>query len=129
MHHSSYLLGSGLCQMTILGLTVIKFILVRRGMRRTPLAWAMAREFGVFVLLLAIIVAMVTYEILQSFGIIFWDAAYSWYLAIMSITGCRLLLGMGEVSLLQFHRNEEMTADIDLDEMQSSCPTANSYVQ
>ncbi|TFK31291.1 hypothetical protein BDQ12DRAFT_217383 [Crucibulum laeve] len=114
--------GAGLCQGTILIMTVGKFISSRRnGWARTPLASKMLKEgVVVFLLLLAVMGAMISYEVIRNLGLVFWNAAFAWYLTLVSMAGCRLALNMKELISRRIVRDEEeMTDDIDLDDMMS----------
>ncbi|EDR10468.1 uncharacterized protein LACBIDRAFT_325117 [Laccaria bicolor S238N-H82] len=105
--------GVGLVQSTLLFMTVSKVILGRKlGWGRTPLVSLMLRD-GVIVFALLIgehydrypfsrvlsssqvvVTLIITFEIAQNMEVLKWNAIFSWYVSLLSIVGCRVIMNM-----------------------------------
>ncbi|PPQ95905.1 hypothetical protein CVT26_015591 [Gymnopilus dilepis] len=95
--------GAGLCQSVIFIATLLNLCLGRR--RRTPLTSLMLREGVVsFILLLVLLAVLMAFEVVRELYVKDGDAkgigevVFSWYLALISIAGSRLILNMRQVA-------------------------------
>lgn len=88
--------GVGLVQSTLLFMTVSKVILGRKlGWGRTPLVSLMLRDgVIVFALLIVVVTLIITFEIAQNMEVLKWNAIFSWYVSLLSIVGCRVIMNM-----------------------------------
>ncbi|KAF8878794.1 hypothetical protein CPB84DRAFT_324635 [Gymnopilus junonius] len=103
-----YGVGAGVCQSVVFIATVYKLLPVRQ--RRTPLTSLLFKESVFSIILVFILVAIIViYEITRNIytragtgnkAIIVGSVIYSWYLALLSIIGSRLILNMRSVYVM-----------------------------
>ncbi|KAF8958111.1 hypothetical protein BDZ97DRAFT_2061890, partial [Flammula alnicola] len=125
-----FMTGAGLCQLLILVMSLNK--LVARGRwSRTPLTSLMLREgivafllvlgnsifhmqhFSRLTILFAVLLtAMVVYEILRSLDIDVGNAAFSWYLTLMSMGASRLILNIRKIAATHNRRRRQSFSEI-----------------
>ncbi|KAF4612689.1 hypothetical protein D9613_011771 [Agrocybe pediades] len=104
---SFFAIGCGLIESVLLVMTLAKIILSRNtGWLRTPVISLMLRDsVSVFILLVTessllnctvITSTVVGFEVVRSIDdkVSLWAAAYSWYVALLSASGCRIILNM-----------------------------------
>jgi len=118
-----YGLGAGFCQFVVFTATIFKLF----SKRRTPLMTLVFKEGVVsFILVLILLAVMVVYEILRNMDIragkgtaaLAGNAVFSWYLALLSIAGSRLILNMRTVVVK--HRLRRQSQDDDVFSSQES---------
>ncbi|TFK67633.1 hypothetical protein BDN72DRAFT_89317 [Pluteus cervinus] len=92
--------GAGLNQSTIIILTTAKYVVgYRQGWARTPLVFVMIRDGAVVFLILSVILGVIiSNELLERLSLAFWHTAFSWYITLLSIAGCRLVLNMRQIA-------------------------------
>jgi len=114
-------IGAAFCQCVVFVTTLNKFVTGRSsGWARTPLTSLMLREgVVVFLLILALLMVMSAYEFIRNLTPGVGQAAFSWYIAFISIGASRLILNMRKVALDQCHlrtmrHHEAETGDLYL---------------
>ncbi|KAF8148464.1 hypothetical protein B0H34DRAFT_265077 [Crassisporium funariophilum] len=122
--------GAGLMQSMTLAMTLFKYVAGRRyGWTRTPLSSLMLRDgLAAGFLVFALLAVIFAYEGFQRLEMVIGNAAFSWYITLVSATGCRLILNMRKLadshpSRRTQHEQQdyagELTTDIDLDDSMS----------
>ncbi|KAF8148467.1 hypothetical protein B0H34DRAFT_668672 [Crassisporium funariophilum] len=115
--------GCGLIQSVLLCMTLTKIILGRKlGLLRTPLVTLMLRDgLAVFLMLvgkrtshLFMISTIFSFETVRSQGVLLWNMAFAWYLALVSVSGCRLILNIRRLAVTH-SRNHAAQTEADLD--------------
>ncbi|KAF9447288.1 hypothetical protein P691DRAFT_129798 [Macrolepiota fuliginosa MF-IS2] len=88
--------GTGITQGTLITMTCLHTLKARQwAWLRMPLTGMMLRDaFVVFGVLLVLVSTISTIEIVEHLPMPFWNAAYAWYISILSIAGCQLILGI-----------------------------------
>ncbi|KDR74841.1 hypothetical protein GALMADRAFT_141169 [Galerina marginata CBS 339.88] len=98
LHLALFAIGCGLIQGVTLFMTGLRIYFSRkRGWTRTPVVSLMLRDgVSIFVLLAVIISSLIGFEVVHRLGdgVLVWDAAYAWYVSLVSISGCRMILSM-----------------------------------
>ncbi|KAF8191150.1 hypothetical protein BJ912DRAFT_964215 [Pholiota molesta] len=110
----AFVIGGGLIHGTILVMTISKVAIHRKtGWMRTPLVAVLLRD-GVFVFLVlsAVLAAFITVETAHGDSVLWWNVVYSWYVALLSIVGCRLVLNMRKLAV-QRPLNEQNSSPAD----------------
>lgn len=104
-----FAVGAGMFQVVVLGMTLSKQLSTKHTRwARTPLSSLMMKDsLFVFFLLFVVLSTVVGYEAVWSFGPSFWNIAFGWYIALLSIAGCRLIMNMRSLALGPIHSDHE----------------------
>lgn len=110
-----YASGTGIIQITLLVMTLFRILVNRHtGWMRTPVVSLVLRDgILVFVMLAIMTSVLISFEIMRTAGVLVWNAAFSWYVTLLSIAGCRLVMNMRKLAVNQVRnsqRNSTMTA-------------------
>ncbi|KAF9477085.1 hypothetical protein BDN70DRAFT_934505 [Pholiota conissans] len=112
----TFVAGCALIQGTLFVMTVSKIVCHRKtGWIKAPVVSSMLRDgFVIFVTLIIIISGIIASDRLRNKRVVVWNVGYSWYLSLISVVGCRLVLNIrrltvDEAPLIQ---NEEYNRDI-----------------
>ncbi|KIK07564.1 hypothetical protein K443DRAFT_128963 [Laccaria amethystina LaAM-08-1] len=127
--------GVGLVQSTLLLMTVSKVILGRKlGWARTPLVSLMLRDG---VLVFALLVGEHydhLFFLARSMGVLIWNAIFSWYVSLLSIVGCRVIMNMRRLGPPMTHQRssgmselQQLTSVFYPDSEQVACLTSLSH--
>jgi len=116
-------IGAGVCQSIVFIMTIAK--LVAGQQRRTPLTSLMLKEGVVtFLLVFALVAIMIAYEIIRNIDMGVGNAAFSWYTALLSVTGSRLILNMRKVAVMHRMQRHITTDDEAYSGDESVCLTS-----
>jgi len=101
-------------QALILCMTLFKYFVVHRERASTPLTALMLREgFQTCFLTFGMLVINVTDGGIRTTGLRLGDADFAWYISLLSVMGCRLILDMRKLAVSQ-DENYEIDYEIDL---------------
>ncbi|KAF8180136.1 hypothetical protein BJ912DRAFT_981839, partial [Pholiota molesta] len=112
----AFVLGASLIQATLLVMTLSRIILYRQtGWMRTPVVSLMLRDGVIVFLVLTIIIAVFTaVEMVSSDNMLLFDVVYSWYVALLSIAGCRLVLNMRKLAVQHPRIQQSISFPVEL---------------
>jgi len=96
-------------------MTLFKYFVSHHGRARTPLTSLILRE-GIVVCFLTfgMLVINVTDGGIRMAGLRLGDADFAWYISLLSVVGCRLILDMRKLSVSHSNEDNEIDYDIDL---------------
>ncbi|KAF9054816.1 hypothetical protein BJ165DRAFT_1399964 [Panaeolus papilionaceus] len=94
-----FVTGTSFCQIFVFALTSIKLLRCHNtGM--TPLASLMLNEgAGIFSLLVGLSIPLSVFGLLGTVGTTWQEAAFSWYLSLLSIIACRLIIQLRKLAI------------------------------
>ncbi|KAF9037754.1 hypothetical protein BJ165DRAFT_1614625 [Panaeolus papilionaceus] len=107
-----FALGTALVQGTVVISTVRKIFLNRRSRwHRTPLVSLMVRDgIAIFIMLAAMISTVISMEVVKGQGPLWWNVSSAWFIGLLSIGGCRLILNMRKLTITRSSSASESTS-------------------
>ncbi|KAF8814052.1 hypothetical protein BYT27DRAFT_7082978, partial [Phlegmacium glaucopus] len=109
--------SASLFQGLILCMTLFKYVAGHHyGWARTPLTSLLLRQgIAVCFLTFGMVVVNLTYEKMRTSDAEFSNAAFAWYMSLLSVAGCRLILDMRKLAVSHPARNPESDEDHDVE--------------
>ncbi|KAF8624155.1 hypothetical protein AX17_007217 [Amanita inopinata Kibby_2008] len=75
----------------------------------------MGEGIAAFLLSVGLVVFLTAYYLVHSFGYLYWNAAFAWYLALSSTIGSRLIINIGQSLRPIMPPPNTATTNIELD--------------